>query len=109
MKKLIIFSMLAILLFAGCAVGVNPQDEVGFAAGWAHCMDTWTFLDWTWRIVLTFVGIAVIVIAIRSGHWSNYIGFAVGVVLVVSWFWTPFDLGRNTTVEQAKRGVWIGY
>jgi hypothetical protein len=45
----------------------------------------------------------------KEGTFSGVLLFLLLAALLMAWLYRPSDIAWNTTVEQAARGVWIGY
>lgn len=105
-------SIALLLLMAGCSSGVLPSDPVGLPAAFAHCVESTSY--WVWGIIVSlfsFAGIWWNIKASKAGKvgGSNIIFFICAAAILFVWFYRPSEIAWNTTVEQATRGVWIGY
>ena len=109
--KAFLFLMVGALFITGCQVGVLPTDEVGLPAAFAHCAHSVSY--WVWGIIATlaagFAGWRMKKAYDDGAEISPVLLFGIAVVLLLAWCYRPSELAWNTTVEQAARGVWIGY
>jgi len=100
-----------VMFLTSCDVGVLPTDNVGLPAAFAHCAQSGAY--WVWGIIITSIagfGAWKMKKAYdKDGTFSPLLVFALAVVLLLAWCYRPSELAWNTTVEQAARGVWIGY
>ncbi len=99
------------MFLTSCDVGVLPTDEVGLPAAFAHCAESVGY--WVWGIIATSaVGFGAWMMKKaydKDGTFSPVLLFAMAVVLLLAWCYRPSELAWNTTVEQAAKGIWIGY
>lgn len=116
MRKIfsIISLMFVALFLSSCDRGILPTDDVGLAAAFAHCASTVSY--WVSGVAIT---LAVSVLGFFT--WRRYkreglpamafglIGLVILFGLFLAWGYRPSELAWNTTVEQAARGVWVGY
>lgn len=98
-------------LFSSCDKGIAPNDEVGVAAAFGHVTTTGSY--WV-GIGIALVICAAIAFAMfkayQKGGDINITFIAVIVaIMMFAILMRPCELGVNTSVEQAARGVWIGY
>lgn len=113
MKRLfsIISLMFIVLFLSSCDKGVLPTDDIGLSAAFGHCIHSLSY--WIFGIVATlivgFVGWRMKKVYNETGTFSPFLAFALAAILLVAWCYRPSELAWNTTVEQAARGVWIGY
>lgn len=103
--------LMASMIFVGCYTGKLPGDDVGLPVAIAHCAESASY--WIWGILVT-CGVAFGAWKMKkaydeSGTFSPLIVFAMLVALLLVWLYRPSEIAWNTTVEQAARGVWIGY
>lgn len=98
-------------LLSSCDKGVAPNDNVGLSAAFGHVTSTGSY----------WLGIAIAVViclGIVFGMWKSYQKggdintIFVALIVAIMMFaimMRPCEIAVNTTVEQAARGVWIGY
>lgn len=108
--KILLFILFAGLL-ASCSAGTAPGDDVGLSAAFAHCATLTSY--WVWGIIVTLIVAFAIYFMIKNyqktGSFSALLMFVLLAALLFVWFYRPSELAWNTTVEQAARGVWIGF
>ena len=96
---------------SSCDAGTLPTDAVGLSAAFGHCAQSASY--WVWGLIVT-AGIGFGAYEMkkaydRDGSFSPALAFAGAALLLFVWCYRPSELAWNTTVEQAARGVWIGY
>lgn len=114
MKQLIFLFMTCLFLASCGGAGQLPTDYITFGQAFSHCASTGSY--WLW------VGIALLVSGVtlfflfraygKSQDWSGgytLVLFACVVILFLAFLMRPAEVAANTTVEQAARGVYIGY
>lgn len=103
--------ILVSVLMVSCYSGTLPTDNVGLPAAIAHCASTLSY--WVWGIGVTcavaFAGWRMKKAYDKEGTFSGVLLFLLLAALLMAWLYRPSDIAWNTTVEQAARGVWIGY
>lgn len=98
------------VLFTSCSPGVNPQDEVGFAAAFGHLLGDASYMIWLFVTVIVVGGIGYFYVTETSkkgNEISPLIIFGLAALIMIAIFQRPAEMGTNTTVEMSKRGVWI--
>lgn len=112
--KDIIIGMVLILFFGSCGVNTNPSDNITFGQAFSHCASTLSY--WLWLIPLGIVMLTGWYFTWRAysndQEWTTgktLICFGLFALFMVSLFMMPAEIAANTTVEQAARGVFIGY
>lgn len=106
MKKLLY--LLPLLFFmASCDKGLNPSDSVGLQAAFAHCSHSVGY--WVWGILISLACLTVIGMMYRANEWKGLWLALIAVLLLLAWGLRPAGIAWSTTVEQAARGIWIGY
>ncbi len=109
MKKVILFSLMAMFLMSCGGAGQQPDDYITFGRAWNHVAQSagyWVFIV----IALALVG-GYILAAVKGWieTFSLPLMFALVGFLLFAIFFRPCEVAANTTVEQAARGVFIGY
>ncbi len=108
--KFFLASLASLLLMAGCSSGVLPSDPVGLPVAFAHCAESTSY--WIWGIIVSLFSLGGIwwnFKAGKAGGGNNIVFFVCAAAILFVWFYRPSEIAWNTTVEQAARGVWIGY
>jgi len=113
MKHLKFFSLLvfAMLFFTSCEKGVDPQDPVGLLVAFSHCFGLTSYLVWGF-LITGVVGLAIFQMIKnyqKTGNFSQILLFFLIAALLFAWLYRPSEIAWNTTVEQAAKGVWIGF
>lgn len=117
MKKLLFFtlSMITAMLFISCGgAGLEPTDNITLGQAFDHVSKSFGY--WVFIILAAAIGGYVAFRVIKqyekTQDWTtgNSLAiFAILVVLSLTIFMRPCEVAANTTVEQAARGVFIGY
>lgn len=109
MKKLILFSLFAILLMSCGGAGKAPTDYITFGTAFGHVAKSFSY--WLF-ILLASVPLISYIYAAASGKIDRFnllLLFLFVTLFAFSIFFRPCEIAANTTVEQAARGAWIGY
>lgn len=110
MKQLLF--LLTIVLLASCGgAGVQPTDNITWSTAFNHVSQSFSY--WLW-VVLTLAAAVAYVWAVTTSKegWNQtraLIFFVVLALLMAAIMYLPSEIAANTTVEQASRGVFIGY
>lgn len=110
MKQLLF--LLTIILLASCGgAGVQPTDNITWGTAFNHVSQSFSY--WLW-VFLALIAAAAYVWAITKSkdgwtHGRVLILFVALALLMASIMYLPSEIAVNTTVEQAARGVFIGY
>lgn len=113
MKKLIFFAVSAMFLMSCGGAGQNPDDYITFGQAFNHVSESSSY--WIFSIVTTIVMVGYWVYAIKAnksgadGRGLALIAFVITAACLFAWLFRPAEVAANTTVEQAARGVFIGY
>lgn len=114
MKTLILFVMASIFLMSCGGDAHLPTDNITWLQAWhhvAHSFVYWLFVVITLAALVYVTSISIV--AYRNGELDGgafTFRFLILMVLFASALLIrPCELAENTTVEQAARGVWIGY
>ena len=114
MKKLILFSLLAIFLMSCGGAGTLPTDNITVGQAFNHVSQYFSY--WVWIIpasILLTVGVFLIIKRYRDceiNGWQVAMYFFITLTInLCVWLIRPCDVAANTTVEQAARGVFIGF
>lgn len=109
MKKLLLFSICAILLMSCGGAGVDPSDNITF--GQAFSKVSRSFSYWLWIVIACLPLVVYLGITLwgKVEEFKLPILFVLVAVLLIAIFMRPCEVAANTTVEQAARGVYIGY
>ena len=110
--KQLFFYFTAILLLTSCGgTGIEPTDNITWGQAFSHVSGSFGY--WLWVFVAFTALVVYIGIITKSKE-----GWNQGKVLVLFLFlalfmfsvmYLPSEIAANTTVEQAARGVYIGY
>lgn len=113
MKKLILFAFTAMFLMSCGGAGQQPTDYITFGQAFNHVSQSFTY--WLF-VVLTTAGTGLFFYkAIQAnksgadGRGLALLAFVFIVLTAFAWLYRPCEVAANTTVEQAARGVFIGY
>jgi len=111
MKKLISFFLFAVLLTSCGGAGVDPSDNITWGTAFNHVSQSFSY--WLW-IIITVAAAAVYIFKITSSKEGWDLGrtivlFVLLALLMTALMVRPSEVAANTTVEQAARGVFIGY
>lgn len=103
--------ILGLTTLTSCGNGGTPYENVGLAAAFGHVASTGSY--WA-GIAFAIVLCAGIVYAMyqsyqKGGDINIVLVALVVAILMFAVMMRPCELAVNTTVEQAARGVWIGY
>lgn len=100
-----------VMFLTSCEVGVLPTDDIGLPAAFAHCAGSVSY--WVWGVLCTlvvaFIGYKMYLSYTREGKFTPLLAFILLAGLLFVWMYRPSELAWNTTVEQAAKGIWIGY
>ena len=111
MRKLILFSLMAVLLMSCGGAGQLPTDNITFGTAWHHVSKSFGY--WIFVIIaIALIAGYVYRTAKSEDGWygqSYLISFALLLILLFAIFFRPCEVAANTAVEQAARGVFIGY
>lgn len=111
MKKLILFSLMAVLLMSCGGAGQKPDDYITWGAAFNHVSHSFSY--WLWIIVTIVVTAVYVYFTSKSKNgWDlgkTLVLFALLVLFMLAFFMRPSEVATGTTVEQAARGVYIGY
>lgn len=111
MKKLIPFLLLAVLFTSCGSAGSNPSDYISWGEAFNHVSKSFSY--WLWIIISGgAVGTYVFIVSKSKDGWNagkTVILFVLLALLLTSIMVRPSEVAANTTVEQAARGVFIGY
>jgi hypothetical protein len=114
MKKLLLFSLCAVLLMSCGGAGHDPSDNITWGQAFNHVSHSFTY----WLFVI-ITGLFLLLVTLGSviqykkgeidGSAFAKRVFVALVIFAFAFFMRPCEVAANTTVEQAARGVWIGY
>jgi len=115
MKKFLQFLSVCMILFVACSCGTatDPNANITFQQAFSHCLTITSYI--TFAIIGTIIGVGSIIGSAISnknqgGSGKTVALFAVGIIIIACvWLIRPCEVAANTTVEQANRGVWIGW
>ena len=113
MKKLILFMLSAVLLMSCGGASQKPSDNISFGQAFSHVSQSFTY--WLFSILTTLAVIVFFPLAIKankkgvSGQALGVVAFVLMVLCAFAWLFRPAEVAANTTVEQALRGIYIGY
>lgn len=102
------FGLLALFLTSCGGAGEKPEDYITFGQAWNHVSQSFGY--WIW-IVVTGIALAVLIWGHQREKWlpSIHWYFVAIALFLAAWLVRPAEVAQNTTVEQASRGVYIGY
>lgn len=104
---------MAFFLMSCGGSGQHPEDFITWGQAFQHVSHSfgyWLFVVTT-TLLLAFV-IAAVIKANKQGQDGANLSVFVFIALVLclcAWFIRPSEIAANTTVEQAARGIFIGY
>ncbi len=110
MKQLLF--LLSIVLLASCGgAGVQPTDNITWGTAFNHVSQS--FYYWLWVVLAVAAAVAYVwAITTSKDGWNQtrvLILFVALALVMASIMYLPSEIAANTTVEQAARGVFIGY
>jgi hypothetical protein len=110
MKQLLF--LLSIVLLASCGgAGVQPTDNITWGQAFNHVSQSFSYWLWVF-IAFTAVVVYVGLITKSKDGWNQgrvLILFLLLSILMFAIMYLPSEIAANTKVEQAARGVFIGY
>lgn len=111
MKKLFQFLLMAMvaIVFASCEKSENLDGKIGLVEGFKYCFSQTSYIVW---LIVAIIAVAVGFLLMvknykKTGSFNNWLAFILIAILLSAIFIAPEEVGRNTTVEQAARGVYI--
>lgn len=94
--------------------GKEPNDLITFGTALRHCFTTTSYV--IWLVFATIIIAADVYFSLKSYKNGNIDGkgFAWRILIGLAFFLAcflarPAEIAQNTTVDQAARGIWIGY
>ena len=98
-------------LITSCGNGGTPNENVGLAAAFGHVVTTGSYWVGIAAAIVICLGIVYAMYqSYQKGGDVNIIFVAlIAAILMFAVMMRPCELAVNTNVEQAARGVWIGY
>lgn len=111
MKKMLLFSMFAIVFMSCGGSGQHPDDYITWGQAFnhvAHSFSYWFFIAVTVLAVAAYI----IIVSKSDDGWNQgrvLVLFVLLALFLMALLMRPSEVAANTTVEQAARGVYIGY
>jgi hypothetical protein len=114
MKSLLLFALCSILIMSCDGNSHVPMHNVPWGDAWLHVAHSFSY--WLFTII-TFLVLVVVtyksIVEYKSGDLESE-SLALRMIIVIAAFafallFRPCEVAVNTTVEQAARGVWLGY
>lgn len=110
--KQLFFYLTAILLLTSCGgTGIEPTDNITWGTAFNHVAQSFGYWLWVF-IAFTAVVVYVGLITKSKDGWNQsrvLVLFLFLALLMFAIMYLPSEIAANTTVEQAARGVYIGY
>lgn len=111
LKDIIIFALCSLFLMSCGGAGQLPDDNITWGTAFAHVSHSFGY--WIFIIIFALVlGYYIYSVQKARNGWTGkefLIAFGIFAALMIAIFIRPSEVAANTTVEQAARGVWIGY
>jgi hypothetical protein len=109
MKNLIVFALCSMFLISCGGAGQKPDDYITFGQAWNHVSESGAYWVWVGISGALLLGY---ILGVAFGKIEELklplLGLLIGF-LAFCLFMRPCEVAANTTVEQAARGVFIGY
>jgi len=109
MKKLILFAFTAMFLMSCGGAGQNPDDYITFGQAFSHVSKSFWYWFFIVLAILPPIGYIAAYYMGKIDEVDLRLLFALLALLLFAIFFRPCEVAANTTVEQAARGVYIGY
>lgn len=111
MKSIILFAICSIFLMSCGGAGNLPSDNITWGTAFNHVSKSgsyWFFI----AFITVILGLYIYGTQKKGDGWDGkafLFAFLILAALMIAIFIRPSEVAANTTVEQAARGVWIGY
>lgn len=97
------------IVFVSCEKAENLDGKIGLWEGMKYCSTQTSY--WVIGIIATLICAFLLLVQYKAyqkeGTYNGWILFLAIALFLSAWLIGPEEVGRNTSVEQAKRGVYI--
>lgn len=111
MKRLLAFIPVLLIMVSCGGAGQLPTDNITWGSAFHHVSQSFGY----WIFIILFAAVLggyIFMVQKKKDGWDGkkfLIAFAIFAALMIAIFIRPSEVAANTTVEQAARGVFIGY